>query len=58
MDKKGSMRMSHRVTINMIADQEISIMGKNINIHDIDTIIVNDDGQIVETWLKKEEVRE
>lgn len=46
--------MSHTVAIKMIADQEIEIREKKINIHDIEAIIVNADGIIVDVFLEPE----
>jgi hypothetical protein len=44
--------MSHRVVVAMIADQEITINDKEVNIHDIDTIVVSSTGQIVGVVLQ------
>lgn len=38
--------MSHTTMVHMIADQEIRIGGKPVNIHDIVVIHVNEDGLI------------
>ena len=45
--------MSHRVEVGMIADQEIDINGKRINVHDIEIIVVDGNGLIVEFFLKE-----
>lgn len=45
--------MSHSVTVRLIADQEIEVNGKTINIHDIRTIYVNSQGQITMVSLDK-----
>ena len=45
--------MSHTTKISMIADQEIRINGQNINIHDIKTIIVDSNGQIIDVMLEE-----
>jgi len=36
----------------MISDQEIRINGQDINIHDIKTIIVDSNGQIIDVILE------
>lgn len=46
--------MSHTVIVSMIADQEIEIAGKMVNIHDIDSIIVNADGVITDALVSTE----
>jgi len=42
--------MSHKTTVNLIADQEIEIAGVPVNIHDIKTIIVDGKGQIIDFY--------
>jgi len=42
--------MSHSVKVTLIADQCISINGKEINIHDLNTIEVDENGVIVNYW--------
>lgn len=51
--------MSHTVQVNMIADQEISINGIEINIHDIKTIYVDSNGKIYDVFCfeKSENVK-
>ena len=44
--------MSHRTHVLMIADQVISINGKAVNIHDIQSIYVNDSGLITDFNFK------
>lgn len=39
--------MSHRVTVDLIGDQEILVDGELVNIHDIKWAIVNGKGRIV-----------
>ena len=39
--------MSHTVTIKLIADQEIEIQGIRVNIHELQSILVNGTGVIV-----------
>ncbi len=46
--------MSHSVTVNMIADQEIDICGRRVNIHDISAIAVDADGKITDAYLEPE----
>uniref|UniRef100_A0A6M3KVM7 Uncharacterized protein n=1 Tax=viral metagenome TaxID=1070528 RepID=A0A6M3KVM7_9ZZZZ len=45
--------MSHTVTVKMIADQYITIDGQEYNIHDIATIYIDSDGQIMKVALNK-----
>ena len=47
--------MSHTVTVKLIADQVIEVDGAEVNIHDIETVIVNDTGVIERVYLKKDE---
>jgi len=42
----------HATTVTLIADQLIEIMGKEINIHDIKTIQIDELGQIIEIHFK------
>ncbi len=42
--------MSHTVEVKMIADQEIEIAGKKVNIHDIQTIVVDGRGKIINAF--------
>jgi len=46
--------MSHTVTVKLIADQYIEIKDKEVNIHDIKTIVVNSKGQIEKVYMKGE----
>jgi len=39
--------MSHSVKVTLIADQEITLFGHEVNVHDIKTIVLNSDGVIV-----------
>ena len=39
--------MSHRATVHIIADQEISILGEEVNIHDITVLYIDAQGTIV-----------
>jgi len=43
--------MSHKVGVTLIADQEIDICGRRVNIHDIMSIIVDADGKITDAYL-------
>lgn len=45
--------MSHTVTVKLIADQVIEINGKEVNIHDIITIYVDNQGKIIEVALNE-----
>ena len=45
--------MSHTTKVNLVADQEIRLLGKDINIYDLQTIFVECDGKIVDYSLKK-----
>ena len=45
--------MSHTVTVKLIADQEIEVQGKEVNIHDIETVYINGDGVINEVALRE-----
>jgi len=47
--------MSHTVTVKLIADQIIEIAGKEVNVHDIETVYVNSKGQIEEVAIKSTE---
>ena len=47
--------MSHTVTVRLIADQIIEVAGKERNIHEIETIYVNADGQIEDVAIKEKE---
>lgn len=49
------MRMSHTVQVNLIADHGISIMGSEINVHNIETIFLDSIGQIYNIKLKHPE---
>ncbi|KKM93458.1 hypothetical protein LCGC14_1208090 [marine sediment metagenome] len=46
--------MSHSVDITLIADQEIRICGKAVNIHSIKSIEVNYTGQITDAFVKQD----
>ena len=43
--------MSHSVSVTLVADQEIEIQGKVVNIHDIANIVVNGKGVITDAYL-------
>ena len=43
--------MSHRVRIYMISDQEIEICGEPVNVHDIESILVDGNG-VIKSWSK------
>lgn len=45
--------MSHAVKVRLIADSVIRIAGKDVYIHDIETIFVNSRGRITEVFLKE-----
>ena len=50
--------MSHSITVTLIADQEIKLIGKTINIHNLKTIYLDPYGEIVGFYLyptKKED---
>ena len=54
-DKKiGGVTMSHTVQIDLIADQEIEVGGKVVNIHDIQTIELLGDFRNMTIYLKCE----
>lgn len=44
--------MSHTTEVKMIADQEIEICGKIVNIHDILSITVNSKGKITNAFIE------
>ena len=46
--------MSHSVQITLIADQLIEILGKKVNVHDIECIMVNDIGIIMGVTISRE----
>ena len=50
--------MSHSITVRMIANQEFEIEEIKVNIHDIETIIVNPEGVVVDAYLKTHTVKE
>lgn len=43
--------MSHTVGIYLVADQEINILGRRINIHDLQTINLDSEGRITDAYL-------
>ncbi len=45
--------MSHTVQVRMIADQEIQIDGRKVNIYDITCIKVTDNGVIADAHVKE-----
>jgi len=46
--------MSHSVGVTLIADQEIEIQGRQVNIHDIKSILVDSEGKIADAYLEPE----
>jgi len=46
--------MSHTVKIEMIADQEITIRGVIVNIHDITGIIVDYNRKITDAYIEND----
>ena len=42
--------MSHTVPVNLIADQEIKLLGKTVNIYNLKTIVLNENGKVVEFY--------
>lgn len=46
--------MSHSVEVTLIADQEIEIQGRRVNIHNIKSIIVDSEGKITDAYLEPE----
>ena len=46
--------MSHSVDVTLIADQEIEIEGRKVNIHNIKSIVVNSEGKIVDASVEPE----
>jgi hypothetical protein len=44
--------MSHSVSVTLIADQEVYILGKRVNIHDLCTITLDDYGKIVDASIR------
>jgi len=46
--------MSHSVEVTLIADQEIEIQGRRVNVHNIKTILVNPEGKIIDAYLEPE----
>lgn len=45
--------MSHSAKITLIADQEIKILGEIINIHDINTLVLDENGKIKQVYYTK-----
>jgi len=43
--------MSHSVKVILIADQEIELLGEEVNIHDLKTIYLDSRGKIIEYAL-------
>jgi hypothetical protein len=48
--EKKEKTVSHSVVVTLIADQCIFINGKEINVHDLETIEVDDNGVITNYW--------
>lgn len=53
--------MSHSSLVTLISDQFITILGREVNMHDIGSIRVNNEGKIIDAtinrsaqWLSKE----
>jgi len=44
----------HTVSVNLIADQEIKIGGKRVNVHDIYSVKVNGEGVIINAYVEPE----
>ena len=42
----------HTVGVRLIADQEIDIGGKTVNVHDIESVIVSSSGVIINAYIK------
>ncbi len=42
--------MSHSVKITLIADQEIELLGDMVNIHDLTTLILDENGKVIEYY--------
>jgi len=38
--------MSHSVQVTLIADQYVQLLGKEVNVHDLDTITLDNDGVV------------
>ena len=47
--------MSHSVEIRLIADQEIKLLNRIINIHDLEAIWLNGNGEVSDFVLKPKE---
>lgn len=43
--------MSHSVKVTLIADQEIELLNRTVNVHDIESIRLNSRGQIIDAFL-------
>ena len=46
--------MSHLIDVRMVADQEIEICGRKVNIHNIHSIQVNSVGVIMDAYIEPE----
>lgn len=46
--------MSHSTRVTLIADQEIEIQGRRVNVHDIRSIVVDSEGKITDAYLETE----
>lgn len=49
--------MSHSVKITLIADQEIKFLGEDVNIYNIDAIVLDENGKIIDYLLKEHKVK-
>ena len=45
--------MPHSVKINLVSDQTIFLNGKETNIHDIESLYVNEEFSVVEVCLNR-----
>jgi len=45
--------MSHSVPITIIVDGEIRLCGEEVNVHDLESIVLDSDGRVVEFRLFK-----
>lgn len=46
--------MSHSVGVTLIADQEIEIQGRRVNVENIKSILVDSEGKIIDAYLEPE----
>ena len=50
--------MSHTVKATITADQEIELLGKTINIHELKALILNSKGKVICYSLEDKKVKE